>query len=120
MLTTIPELPDNVIGLTAKGEVTRSDYREVLEPAVHAALSHHEKVRMLYVIGNDVTSFSPGAMVEDAKVGVEHLARWERMAVVTDRAWIRNGIHAFSWIIPGVIRTYTMSELDTARAWITG
>ncbi len=34
MLTTIPELPDNVIGLTAKGEVTRSDYREVLEPAV--------------------------------------------------------------------------------------
>ncbi len=51
---------------------------------------------MLYVIGNDVTSFSPGAMVEDAKVGVEHLARWERMAVVTDRAWIRDGIHAFS------------------------
>jgi hypothetical protein len=30
-----------------------------------------------------------GAVWEDFRVGMEHLSRWERMAVVTDVEWLR-------------------------------
>ncbi len=104
MLEAIPELPDHVVGIRAKGEVSREDYRTVLEPAVSAALSRHDKARLLYVIGPEVTGISPGAMFEDAKVGIEHLTRWERMAVVTDQAWIRHALHAFAWMLPAEMK----------------
>jgi len=120
MLEKIEGLPDNVVGIVGKGEVTRDDYRNVLEPAVSAALERHSKVRMLYVLGDEVTGISPGAMWEDGKVGFEHLSRWERMAVVTDKEWIRHTINAFNWLVPGQIRTFTVAQRDEARAWISG
>jgi hypothetical protein len=34
MVEKIPDLPDNVLGFTAKGTVTASDYESVIIPAV--------------------------------------------------------------------------------------
>lgn len=31
-----------------------------------------------------------GAAWEDTKIGVEHLTRWERIAVVTDFDWMKH------------------------------
>lgn len=120
MLERIPELPDDVVGLTARGEVTRDDYRDVLEPAVRSALEHHQKIRILYVIGDDVTGFAPGAIWEDAKVGLEHLGRWERIAVVTGKEWLRRSLRAFAWLIPSEVEIFDVADESEARAWVTG
>ena len=58
MIEPIAELPDNVIGFEAKGEVTKDDYVQRLIPALEAALEKHEKVRFLYVLGSDFTGYS--------------------------------------------------------------
>ena len=47
-------------------------------------------------------------------------AAWERLAVVTDKDWIRHGVAAFSWVIPGEIRVFEPSELELAKAWTGG
>lgn len=44
MIEMILALPDNVIGIVAKGEVTKEDYEQTLIPAVEEALATHDKV----------------------------------------------------------------------------
>ena len=57
-------------------------------------------------------------MWDDFKVGMEHVLRWERIAVVTDVDWIRYTIRAFSFVIPGVVKVFQLGEAAKAREWI--
>jgi hypothetical protein len=44
MVEKIPDLPDNVLGFTAKGTVTANDYESINHPAVEARFSRQGKV----------------------------------------------------------------------------
>jgi hypothetical protein len=70
MLTKISDVPDSVLGFRASGELTSDDYQNVLVPAVEAALRTRGKLRLLYLPGEDVTGFTPGAAWQDTKVGM--------------------------------------------------
>lgn len=118
MIEPISELPANVVGMKAVGRVSVEDYRAVLEPAVEAALGQHEKLRLLYVLGEEFEGYSAGAAWEDTKLGISHWDAWERIAVVTDRDWIREGVRAFSWMLPGEVKVFAVAERDDARSWV--
>jgi hypothetical protein len=79
----------------------------------------HDKIRLLYVLGDDFDGYSVGAIWEDAKLGAHSLTAWERAAVVTDVGWIRHLMAAFGWMMPGEIRVFGLDGEDEARAWIT-
>ena len=119
MIELIEGLPAPAVGLRVGGTVTREDYERVLLPAVAAMREGHEKIRLLYVLGDDFDGYSAGAIWEDAKLGAHSLTAWERIAVVTDVGWIRHLMAAFGWMIPGEIRVVGMDGEDEARAWIT-
>lgn len=118
MLTMISDVPDSVLGFRASGELTSDDYRNVLVPAVRAALQTGDKLRLLYLLGEGVTGFTPGAAWQDAKVGMAHPTRWEKIAVVTDREWLRHSVDIFGYLIPGEVKAFTMAQEADARAWI--
>jgi hypothetical protein len=118
MLEKISDVPGSVLGFRASGELTGEDYRDVLVPAVEAALRSRDKLRLLYLLGDDVTGFSAGAAWQDAKVGMEHVTRWEKIAVVTDREWIRHSVSIFGYLIPGEIRAFPAAQEGDARAWV--
>ena len=107
MIEIIEGFPGNVVGLAAKGEVTRKDYLEVVIPAIDKALKHNAKLRLYYDLGSQFTGIDFGAEWEDFKLGIEHLSRWERVAVVTDVPWIRHLVGAFRFLIPGEVRVFT-------------
>jgi hypothetical protein len=119
MLDKIPDLPNTVLGFKATGELTSDDYQNVLVPAVEAALRDHEKLRLLYVLGDEVTGFSAGAAWQDTKIGVAHITKWEKVAVVTDKEWLRHSVNIFGYLIPGEIKAYKTEEEGDARTWIT-
>ncbi len=119
MVEVIPDLPANVLGFTASGEITEQDYTETLVPAVEKMFAEHEKVRMLYVIGPEFTKASCGAMMEDCKLGFRHLRGWEKMAIVSDVEWIRHSIHVFGWMMPSKVKTFNNAELDQAKEWVS-
>ena len=118
MIEVLQDFPENVIAFACKGHVTKRDYDTVLIPLVEKELKRHEKVRLYYQIGDDFSGIDPGAVWEDFKVGVEHLPRWERVAVVTDIEWIGNTMKVFSFLMPGDIRVFPTAEMAKARAWI--
>jgi hypothetical protein len=59
---------------------------------VEAAVKQHQKVRLYFQIDPDFNGMEPSAMWEDFKLGVQDASRWERVALVTDIEWIRNGM----------------------------
>jgi SpoIIAA-like len=119
MIELLKGFPDNVVALAVHGEVTKKDYEDVLIPAVEKTLQSHEKVRLLYEIGPDFDSYDPGAAWEDFKVGMEHLSRWERVAVITDLEWVKLSMKFVGMFMPGALRVYPIAEGAKARLWIT-
>ena len=118
MIETIPGLPENVLGFNARGAVTAKDYETVIIPAVQALFARKKKVRFLYHLGPEFTGFEVAAMWDDAKLGLTHFTGWEKLAVVTDVAWIRVTIEAFGLAMPGRVRVFHESELAEAVKWV--
>jgi hypothetical protein len=118
MLRKIAKLPASVVAFKARGTVSAEDYESQLVPAVEAALKRHKKIRFLYHLGPAFSSFSFGALWDDARVGFGHLGAWERIAVVTDVEWIRLALHTFSFVMPGRIRVFPNRQLAAAKRWI--
>jgi hypothetical protein len=58
-----------------------------------------------------------GAGWEDAKVGLAHLTKWKRCAVVSDKDWVHHALAVFGWTMPGDLKLFAESELDAAIAW---
>jgi hypothetical protein len=63
---------------------------------------------------------SGGAAWQDLKVGVEHLARWKKIALVTDVDWMIHMVSVFGWMTPGEMRHFPLVEQDQAAAWAAG
>ncbi len=118
MLERMQGLPDNVLGVEAKGKVTGTDYESLLIPAVEEILERHGRMRFLYLLGNEFEGFDAKAVWDDAKVGLRHIRSWERVAVVTDVEWIRTMVKAFGFVMPGDIRVFGNRELAEARQWL--
>jgi hypothetical protein len=118
MIEVLKGFPDNVLAIAAKGRVTAKDYDEVLIPKIDETIQRYGKVRCFYELGPDYSGFDAGAAWKDFKLGVAHITRWERVAVVTDVGWIRGMMKAFRFLIPGDIRIFGVSEADDARNWI--
>ena len=118
MVERIPNLPDSVVGVTAKGTVTAADYDSVIIPAVEAVFARYGKARFLCHLGDEFEGIDAGAAWDDTKLGFKHLTGWEKMAVVTDIDWIRTAIRLFGLAIPGHVRVFRNGELADATRWI--
>jgi hypothetical protein len=117
MIELIPDMPENVLGFSGKGEVTVQDYETVLIPALEARIKEAGKVRIVVHLGPDFESFKAGAILEDAKLGLEHMRAWEKIAIVTDERAIRDAITAFGWMVPGEIELFPDAGLPDAIEW---
>jgi hypothetical protein len=115
MFQIIDGLPDNVVGIIAKGRVTNSDCDKVLKPAMESTLKRHDKVRLYYQIGCRF----PGAAWENLRLGIEPIPQWERVAIVTDVGWVRHTVNALRFLIPGEVRVFTSNEAYEGCAWIS-
>ncbi len=118
MITIINGLPDNVLGIHAEGKITAEDYETVLMPALHAKIKEHHKIRILYQIAENFDGFALGAMLDDAKVGIEHITAWEKVAFVSENHWINSMTGFFRHLIPVELRVFNLSQMDEAREWL--
>ncbi len=118
MIEHLKDFPDNVLAFVCSGQVSKVEYDSVVVPAVQAALKTHAKLRVYYETAADFSGIAPGAIWEDFKIGMEHFTRWERIAVVTDVSWIRHTVQFFSFMMPGAMKMFTLSDVARARQWI--
>lgn len=117
MIKMMEGLPDNVIGFEAVGEVDAGDYHDTLDPAIDAALESNDKLRLVYLMGDQFDGYTGGAMWEDTKMGIGHWGRWEKIAVVTDKGWVDDAVKLIGWMVPGEVKVYPTEDLEAAKEW---
>ncbi len=117
MIEIIEDLPDNVVGIIAKGRVTNAQCSDVLRAAMHEPLGKCNKLRLYYEIGGRF----PGAGWDDLNISGRtcQLPQWERVAIVTDVGWVRHTVNALRFLIASEIRVFTISQADEGRTWIS-
>jgi hypothetical protein len=119
----IENMPADTLGFRLSGRLTRDEYFEILDP-VREQLERGEKVSFLVETAPDFHGLDLGALWEDTKaagsVGLRHRSSWDRLAVVTDKDWMRHAIAAAGWMMPGETRVFEPGQLDEAKAWVGG
>lgn len=118
MLEVLTDLPTGVDGVRAHGKVTREDYNDVLYPLLGHARDQGRKIRFLYEFAADFDGFSAGAAFADLRLGLSSLRLFERMAIVTDIAWIRQSALFIASLLPVVTRVFPLAERDDAALWL--
>ncbi|MCU7730958.1 STAS/SEC14 domain-containing protein [Actinoplanes sp. KI2] len=117
MIRVLDEMPDGVLGVEAVGKLRAEDYTEVLAPALAAAIEGGGKIRIVLLFAGAFEGMEPGAVWQDLKMGIRDWSAWERIALVTDHAWMRDGLRMFAWAVPGEVKAFGSSERDDAIAW---
>ena len=84
-----------------------------------SGLRSHKKIRFLFRTGEDFSGYTPGAMWDDAKLGVRHVTGFEKIAVVTDVHWLVHTTKFFRFLFPCPVKVFASKNMRDAEAWIS-
>jgi hypothetical protein len=122
VIEAIPDLAPGLLGFKATGKITGDEYRDMMKP-IYALLEQGGPVNLLFVVGSDFSGLDLEALWEDLKaggsVGLKHRSAWRRMALVTDKDWIRYGAAGFGWLAPGELRVFDLDKQAEAVTWLS-
>lgn len=117
MITVIKNAPANVAAFTAIGDVSREDFESAVLPHVKQVVDKYGELNYVLNLDTGISNFSMGAWLQDALLGIKHLTRWNRAAIITDKESIRNFTAIFSKIMPGEFKGFEKEELEKAINW---
>jgi hypothetical protein len=119
MIGKIKNIPENVAGFRATGEVTKDDYTNVVIPQVSQLVENTGQINFLLYLDTDVSNFTAGAWLHDAMLGIKHLTKWNRAAIVSDSEGVIKFTDAFSLAAPGEFKGFKKAEYDRAVQWVS-
>lgn len=119
MITEINNLPANTVGFRATGEVTQQDFEQTVMPRVKALIDLTGRLNYMLVLDTSIRNFTMGAWFKDAVMGIKHLSKWHRAAIVTDVEGIRTFTGIFSAFMPGEFKGFEHKDMDEAVKWVS-
>ena len=118
MITLIEDLPEATLGFSLHGDISGSDVETVALPAIETALDQHGRIKALLVIEDDFKSLSLEAIWEDSTLACRHWDGFERLALVADVPWLRQGLRAMALLLPYPVRLFAAGEQEQAERWL--
>ena len=120
MITQIQNLPANIVGFKASNEVTEEDFTTRVMPEVKELISKTNTLNYLLVLDTSVKNFTLGAWFKDAVMGVKHLTKWNRAAIVSDVEGVKTFTDIFSKLMPGEFKVFEHKDQQLAVDWVSG
>jgi hypothetical protein len=117
MIQQLDNMPDNMIGFRAQGEVVKDDFTHTVIPCVEQHVEKTGKLNYLLLLDTSVKDFSAGAWWQDALMGIKNITKWNRAAIVSDSEGIRRFTDFFSKLMPGEFKGFHKEDLDKAILW---
>ncbi len=119
MLVEIENLPPHVFGVKAVGEVTADDLKHVLLPGLLQLTGKYNEIYYILVLETKVENFTAGAWWQDMVAGLKNLTKWKKMAIVTEQKAVENFTDAFSYVVPGEAKGFSLNEIQDAIDWVS-
>jgi len=120
MITQIEKLPLNMVGFRASGKITELDFSETVMPKVKELIKKTDKLNYMLVLDTSIKNFTAGAWFKDSIMGVKHLTKWNRAAIVSDIGAIRTFTEIFSILMPGEFKGFEHKDEQKAIDWVSG
>ncbi|HTJ14240.1 MAG TPA: STAS/SEC14 domain-containing protein [Dinghuibacter sp.] len=117
MIEQLHDTPDNVIAFRATGEVTKEDYDRIVFPKVDTQTDEHKPLNYVFVVDTPLKNFTAAAWMRDAWLGLKEIARWHRVAIVSDQEGVRNFTNTVGHFVPGEYKGFHTKDLTEAIAW---
>ena len=117
MLTLLSGFADNVLAVSASGEVTAKDYREVLVPAVSCQAKNPQGSELLLPAWCRFLRLQCGGNLGGYQDWHRSLERLGPIAV-TDVKWVADAVRLFGPLFHHPVRVFGNAEEDAAREWI--
>jgi len=117
MIQQLDNMPDNMIGFRALGEVCKDDFTHTVIPCVEQQIEKTGKLNYLLLLDTSIKDFSAGAWWQDAMMGIKNITKWNRAAIVSDSEGIRKFTDFFSILMPGEFKGFHKEDLDKAILW---
>lgn len=119
MIQLLDNLPTGTLGFSCSGQISGDEMQRLVIPQVEAALLEQERIKALVVIEPGFEGLSLEAAWDDTNLGLRHWDGFERMAVISDLAWVRQASRALSLLLPYPLRVFGLSQLEEARRWLS-
>ncbi len=120
MIQIMEDVPTNVVGLRALGKVTEEDYQQNVLPALEKASKEFGEINLLMVFETDLSNFTYGAWMQDAKASLKHFAKWNKIAIVSDQKIAEGAAPVFNFISPAEAKGFSLSDIEIAKVWVAG
>jgi len=118
MLQLMKDVPPHVVGVRAVGNVTKEDYEQTLLPALEKSAKEQGEINLLMVIETDLSNFTYGAWMQDAKASLKLFTKWNKIAIVIDQKWIEKLSYAFNFVSPAESKGFPISDIELAKNWV--
>ena len=122
MVEPIEDMPDGTLGFRPVGPVSREDYEEILLPALRGA-HDGDGIRLLLEIPDHLDRTEASTTWHEVRDGVDlhelREAPWDRIALVTDHAWVATAAFLLGWMVPGELRVFGLAGEDAAKEWLS-
>lgn len=120
MVELLQDFPPHVAAYKATGAVSKEEYEAVVMARVNEVARQYGKINFLVQLETSFMNYSMAAFMDYVKISFQHFFKWERMAIVSDEAWVRNVYDTLSPLVHGEVRGYKLTEFEKAKKWVCG
>ena len=119
MLQRMNDVPENMIGYRATGQITQDDFTLGVIPVIEKTIEKQGTLNYLLVLDPSVKSNCFTTWWQEALLSLKNLRDWHRVAVVTDSEEIKDFMYLFSLVTPGEFKGFSYDHLYTAIDWVS-
>lgn len=113
------ESTGNILGIRARGKLSRADYRDVLTPRIRALLKQFPTLAVLFVMDETFEGWTLKAAWANTVLDLTHRRDFHKIAMVGAPAWEQWCVKIpATLLMKGQLRTFRRDELRQAWAWL--
>ncbi len=109
-------ISERVVGFVFEKKLDQDGVDQIKE-SILDKLEKHESIS-LYIEEDNTEDVNLKALIEEMLFNINHSNRFERVAVVTDRDWIRHLSSLKGVLMDSDLKTFTLEERIDALSWI--
>jgi len=119
MISVMSDIPHHVVAFKATGEITQEEYQNTLVPAIKKLAAQTNEINFILYLDTDSYNFTAAAWYKDALLNLKSLGTWNRSAIITDSSNIISFTKAFSYLVPGEFKGFTIENYEEAVLWVS-